>query len=148
MTISPFIIYIIGILDKFHMIVGIFLIPLFVILIIFGILYFVVHLDGSFSKNEIERAEKLKPVFKKSIAALIILGCLKVFVPNTGLVAAMYVIPAVVNNEKVQNIGSNLLDTLQALSNKWMIDAFKGIEIDEKDLKKNGNSAREKDRSI
>lgn len=145
MTISPFIIYIIGILDKFHMIVGIFLVPLFVVLIVAGILYIVVHLDESFDQSDIERAEKLNPIFKKAIAAMIILGCLKVFVPNTGLVAAMYVIPAVVNNEKVQNIGSNLLDTMLRLSDKWMIDALKGIEIDEKDLKKSGNNAKERD---
>lgn len=144
MTISPSIIYIIGILDKFHMIVGIFLVPLFVILIVFGILYIVVHLDESFDQSDIERAEKLNPIFKKAIATTVILGCLKVFVPNTGLVAAMYVIPAVVNNEKVQNIGSNLLDTMLRLSDKWMIDALKGIEIDEKDLKKN-STAKERD---
>ena len=45
--------------------------------------------------------------------------------PDTKLLAAMYIIPAVVNNEKVATMGTNLLETLTALTNKWMKDIVK-----------------------
>lgn len=147
MTVTPLIVYLIGILDKFHFFLGIVLIFLTIFMSLFAIFYLVNHLEPTFA-DDLKCIQKLVPLVKRGLAVLSILLLLKIFVPSTGLVAAMYVIPAVVNNEKVQNIGSNLLNTLQGLSNKWMIDVFNGIEIDEKELKKNGNTAREKDRSI
>lgn len=149
MTISPLLVYVIGILDKFHIVVGIFLLCLGVLLAIFGIFYAVVHFDGSFDSQDIERVHKYKPTLRKMAIATVFLACLKVFVPNTGLVAAMYIIPAVVNNEKVQNIGDNLLNTLQGLTNKWMVDVLKDIRIDPKEQeKKNSHEQDMKERSI
>ena len=149
MTITPFLVYVIGILDKFHVMIGIFLLCLGVLLAIFAIIYGIAHFDGSFDREELKRMEKCKPAMKKMALAVVLLASLKVFVPSTGLIAAMYIVPAVVNNEKVQNIGDNLLNTLQGLTNKWMVDVLKDIKVDPKEQeKKNEPASDTKERSI
>ncbi len=147
MTVTPSVIYLIGILDKFHLILGLILAFLSISFAIYGIYYIITLMEPSFVEER-ERLKKNSSIMKRILSVLSILLLLKIFVPSTGLLASMYIIPAVVNNEKVQNIGSNLLGTLESLSQKWMIDVFEGIEIDKKESKKSGNSVNEKDRSI
>ena len=51
------------------------------------------------------------------VLAVTIVGVLgRIFVPTTKTVAAMYIIPAVANNEKVQDCGNRLYD----LAIEWM----------------------------
>ena len=51
------------------------------------------------------------------VLAVTIVGVLgRIFVPTTKTVAAMYIIPAVANNEKVQTVGNRLYD----LAIEWM----------------------------
>lgn len=62
---------------------------------------------------------------KRAMLVLMLLVAGKVLLPDTKLLAAMYIVPAVVNNEKVATMGTNLLETLTALTNKWMMDVIK-----------------------
>ena len=45
---------------------------------------------------------------------------LLIFIPNSKTLAAMYVIPAVVNNEQIQNISKNGLESLDLLTKQWV----------------------------
>ena len=54
--------------------------------------------------------------FKRLIVALICLVFLKGFTPSKEIVAAMLIVPPVVNNEKVQELPENILDFV----NSWL----------------------------
>lgn len=43
-------------------------------------------------------------------------------IPSTKLAAAMYVVPAVANNEDVKAIGGNSLEALRKLTEKWLLE--------------------------
>jgi len=53
--------------------------------------------------------------FLLSVMGLVFFSVVTVFLPSTKQMAAIYVIPAIVNNEKVQNIGSKTLDISEDL---------------------------------
>lgn len=65
------------------------------------------------------RNEKVKTYasisFILAIMGIIFFGAVKVFLPSTKQMAAIYVVPAIVNNERVQNIGSKTLDISEDL---------------------------------
>lgn len=51
-----------------------------------------------------------------------------VFIPNTKQAAAIYILPRIINNEKIQNIGNNALDTtntLLELTQKYLSEQIK-----------------------
>lgn len=48
------------------------------------------------------------------------------FTPSSKTLAAMYVIPAVVNNEQIQNIGKNGLESLELLTKQWVDELREG----------------------
>lgn len=137
MTVTPSVIYLIGILDRFHFIIGIIIIFLLIFLSLFAILYLVNHSQPLFA-DDLKAIQKLVPLARKGLFTLAFLLLLKIFVPSTGLLASMYIIPAVVNNEKVQNISTNLLGTLESLSQKWMVDVLSDIGM-KNDQKKPSN---------
>lgn len=137
MTVTPSVVYLIGILDKFHFILGLILLFLTISIAIYGIFYLVTLMEPSFDKER-EIVRKNSSTMKRILSILSILLLLKIFVPSTGLLASMYIIPAVVNNEKVQNISTNLLGTLESLSQKWMIDVLSDIGM-KNDQKKPSN---------
>lgn len=49
-----------------------------------------------------------------------------IFIPNSKTLASMYVIPAVVNNEQIQNIGKNGLESLELLTKQWVDELREG----------------------
>ena len=51
---------------------------------------------------------------------------LLLFTPNSKTLASMYVIPAVVNNEQIQNIGKNGLESLELLTKQWVDELREG----------------------
>ena len=138
MTVTPSVIYLIGILDKFHFILGLVLAFLSISFAIYGIFYLVSLMEPSFYEER-ERLRKNSSIMKRILSILSILLLLKIFVPSTGLLASMYIIPAVVNNENVQNISTNLLGTLESLSQKWMIDVLSDIGMKDESKKKPSN---------
>lgn len=58
------------------------------------------------------------------IIALLIGAC----IPTKRDIAAIVLIPVIVNNEKLQNITGNSLDTLELLIKEWLEDLKKGNE--------------------
>ena len=51
-----------------------------------------------------------------------LLSLILIFTPSSKTLAAMYVIPAVVNNEQIQNIGKNGLESLELLTKQWVYE--------------------------
>lgn len=52
-----------------------------------------------------------------SLVCSVLLWCVVTFIPTTKQMATIYVVPAIVNNEKVQQIGNKTLDISEQLLN-------------------------------
>ena len=65
---------------------------------------------------------KMKKMLLVALAAFAICGSLAAFTPSTKLAAAMYIIPAVANNEDMKAIGGNSLEALRKLTEQWLLD--------------------------
>jgi len=119
--ITPAMIYWIGILDEVkESFRGSTLILLFFAL--FTGFFLIITTVGATGNRENEA----KKTFKKSfcIAACLLLLCSSVstFLPSSRLAAAMYMVPAIANNEDVQAIGSNSIEALRLLTEDWLRD--------------------------
>lgn len=109
--ITPTFIYWISILDGLKVLCGIvgFITSVGLILLLFGYIF-----------NRIEGEDESADVFRKfvhlfariSISTILLCG----FVPCSKTLAAMYIVPAIANNEKVQDVGNRLYD----LAVEWM----------------------------
>ena len=55
------------------------------------------------------------PYFGTLAFLTVLFSFLLIFTPSSKTLAAMYVIPAVVNNERIQNVGKNALERLELL---------------------------------
>lgn len=106
MEITPLMIYFIGIVDHVRDFSVISLLLLFAIFLIFFARFVV---DG----------DKI-PYLRAITFSAIILSFLLILVPNSKTLGAMYVIPAVVNNEKIQSISKNGLESLELLTKQWV----------------------------
>lgn len=103
-----FYIYLIGIVDKLGM--------LFIAYsVIVGALSFMIFCDSPDDSN----AESTS---KKFLVSAICAFIITVFIPSSKTLASIIIIPAVVNNEQVQNIGKNSLTVLEELTKQWVID--------------------------
>lgn len=63
--------------------------------------------------NEMENVKVKKYAgisFLLSMIGIIFFGAVRVFLPSTNQMAAIYVVPALVNNEKIQQISGKTLD--------------------------------------
>lgn len=112
-------VYLIGILDNIHGVLGF---SIFASVALIGSVGIAVLLNCHDSSDIPDRFWKH---IKRALLVLMFLVASKTLLPDTKLLAAMYIIPAVVNNEKVATMGTNLLETLTALTNKWMMDVIK-----------------------
>ena len=110
MTITPWTIYFITVLGdirtaaRFLTIVGAAVIALQVL---YACLCFDVGLNDC---TVIEKLKEMKGFFKKVVAAIAVCGALTIFVPSSTTLAAMYVLPAVVNSEFVQELPKDLVE--------------------------------------
>ena len=103
-----FYIYLIGIVDK--------LIMLFIAYsAIVCALSFMIFCDSPDDSNA-------KSISKKFLISAICTFTITIFIPSSKTLASMIMIPAVVNNEQVQNIGKNSLTILEELTKQWVID--------------------------
>lgn len=106
MEVTPMMIYLIGIADHVRDFSVLFLFIFTGIFLVFLIRYLV---DGD------------KIPYLRTLAFLIVLfSSLLIFTPSSKTLAAMYVIPAVVNNEQIKNIGKNGLESLELLTKQWV----------------------------
>ena len=114
--ITSFQLYLILMLDGVRVVTTTIAIILAVVTFIFGGL----SVDDSVTEEDHRHARKrlkyLVPVFILSLSAA-------VFIPNTKQAATIFLVPKVLNNEKVQGIGQNGLDlanNLLKLSNEYI----------------------------
>ena len=125
MTISPLEIYLISLVDKIGAISE-------VIIFLSGltsILFFVFWMIGKSESYKTEEDEKtlqrLWKFLKVSSICVLCSTLIHTFIPSSKTIAAMYLIPAIVNNEHIQNSTSNALKMLEGLTKEWLEDFIK-----------------------
>lgn len=128
-------VYLIGILDNIHAVLGYSIFASVAAIGAVGIAVFV----GCQNSSDIP--DGFWKHVKRAMLVLMFLVASKTLLPDTKLLAAMYIIPAVVNNEKVATMGINLLETLTALTNKWMMDVIKE-DNDKNAMEKRSNGSK------
>ena len=106
MEVTPLMIYLICIVDHVRVF---FVVSLFIIVGIF-LLFLARYLVE----------DKKVPCFGTLAFLTGLLSLILIFTPSSKTLAAMYVIPAVVNNEQIQNIGKNGLESLELLTKQWV----------------------------
>lgn len=112
MEISPLLIYFVGQLDAFNGVCGLTLVFGGIALVVMNIIKAVSYCDSS-TYYELKTYNKVKLVTDKTnkvlgpIVFAAFLGA--AFLPSRSTVAAMIVVPAIVNNENIQNISKNTL---------------------------------------
>ena len=110
--ISPLLIYFIGQLDAFNGACGLTLFLGGIALVVMNIIKAVFYCDSS-TYYELKTYNKVKLVTDKTnkvIGPIVFAAFLGVaFLPSRSTVAAMIVVPAIVNNENIQNISKNTL---------------------------------------
>jgi len=119
MTISAFDIYIISLADNVCSVAGVgSCFTLFSFLILFVL--FAVHPNDT--DDEIKERKMIETWSVRMLACFMVTLSLYVLVPSSKTIAAMYLVPAVVNNEHVQNSAGNALEALEELTKQWMRD--------------------------
>lgn len=125
MTISPLEIYFISLVDKIDALsqVIIFLSSLAGGAFLF---FWIIGKAESYKTEEDEKTlKKLWKCFKFAITCIICSTLINTFTPSSKTIAAMYLIPAIVNNEHIQNSTSNALKMLEGLTKEWLEDFIK-----------------------
>ena len=111
MDVTPWTIYWITRLDSVNVVLGLF-VGLALILTVLSVGFLLSSIDAD-DENGIRWAKR--GIFGFS-ALLLGLGAVTVLTPSTKQMAAILVIPAIVNNEGVQEVGGELVD----LAREWM----------------------------
>lgn len=76
-----------------------------------------------------EEKSKDKLVIKSTGIVFVLSALLALFVPSAKTSAAMYVLPAIVNNEHIQNATGNTLEFLEKLTKDWLKDTIKEQDV-------------------
>ena len=118
MTISAFDIYLVTLADKIVDPAG----CIAGTALVFSLFVVFTMLLGCDTKEEIKKA---KSVLKLLCVIVVVCGSLAVFIPSSKTIAAMYVLPAIVNNEHIQNSTGNALEALENLTKEWLKDTVK-----------------------
>lgn len=113
MEVTPLMIYAIDISGTVKLVSKIVLVSSLIASIILGIL----AVDEEFARRAIKVIV---------VPVILISALLTVFIPESKTLAAMYVVPAVVNNEQIQNIGKNGLESLELLTKQWVDELREG----------------------
>lgn len=83
---------------------------------ILGLIYVVKGCDDGFNDKE---TIVLKPYIIKLVIISCITGCLTCFIPSTKEIAAIYLIPKIVNNEKCQAMPEKMMQLLNRKLDQW-----------------------------
>lgn len=114
--ITPFQMYLLLMLDSICVVTAIITIVLAFITFIIGVM----SVANDVNEEDRESARKL---LKYLVPVFLLSLLLAVFIPNTKQAATIFLVPKVLNNEKVQDIGQNGLDlanNLLKLSNEYI----------------------------
>lgn len=110
MTITPWTIYLITLLGDVRVaarlltIVG-------AAVVVLQVLYACLCYDVAMNNGTvIEKLKEMKGLFKKVVAGTAVCGAITILVPSSTTLAAMYVLPAVVNSELVQELPGELVE--------------------------------------
>lgn len=106
-------IYWIGILDSVGATLTFLAFVLVIPISIFSFLWGMRHLEG-------DDTSFVRKVALSIGACFFVLVIVNALIPSTRLAAAMYLVPAVVNNEDVKAIGDNSLEALRLLTEDWL----------------------------
>lgn len=114
--ITPWMVYLIGILDNVS--------SLFKAAAMLLGLTFVFSLAFCPILNDLNivKYSSLKRFLFKVVAAFVVCGSISAFAPSSKLAAAMYIIPAIANNENMKAIGGNSLEALRKLTEQWLFE--------------------------
>lgn len=107
-------IYLLARLDFFREVLKVLLLFSFV----FCFIGIVMGLNGS-HRNDDNAKNTAKTMLCYSLPILLLTTILAILVPTTKQLAAIYLIPKVVNNEQVQKIPENVLNLLNSKLNEW-----------------------------
>lgn len=111
--ITPSTIYWIGQCDQIRCILG----PAAVIGLISAIILTIAAVASTFDSSVPRTMRNLLSVFASLLWAVVLVAVVGLlFIPTTKTVAAMYVVPAIVNNEKLNDAG----DRFYTLAVEWM----------------------------
>ena len=110
-----FVIYLLGIANTIKGVCGA---VAGVILLVSLIVAIVIAIDASDHNIEPDW-EKFLPFAKKGFCAFLVLLTLAVFLPGQKTIAAMYVVPKIMNNERLQNLTDGSLSVLEGYIQGW-----------------------------
>lgn len=77
--------------------------------------------------------KKEKSALKVSCVLLLVTGAIALFVPSSNTIATMYILPAIVNNDHIQNSTGNALEALENLTKQWLNDTVKNNKTSHKE---------------
>lgn len=80
----------------------------------------------SYDKSDKIKVKTLKKYIRLCILLASCFGFLSLAFPSTKIIAAMYVLPKIVNNNDVQHIANDNLKNLRLLSEKWLMELMQG----------------------
>lgn len=115
------VIYFLGVLDMAREIFGAVAGICFTVAGLLGVFMFIDDSFGDYSSCKVSW-------LRRCFIAAVIFGTLFVVTPSSKTVAAMYVVPAIVNNEQLQGIAGNSLKALEKLTQKWLKDLAEEAE--------------------
>ena len=127
MNITPFDIYLLGLVGNVKE--CFFLLSLFSEIAVFVSIMFLSFLYDRETYSSDEDKKAGKSLAKKMLIIAIIIISIDAAIPSSKTFAAMYMIPAITNNEKIQNIGTNGLEILEAKTQGWLKD-LKGGKVE------------------
>lgn len=114
-TISAFQIYLFGLLLNIKSDINFLGFLMFWVCFGLGLAWFMSKDDSAFNYLR-EYTDSIAKWFKRAVITLICLVFTGVFAPTKEIATAMFVVPPVVNNEKVQELPQNVLDFV----NGWL----------------------------
>lgn len=116
-----FAIYFLGFVGKIESIVGLVTLLIGLLLVLFGVITFCecfhsyCGMDNPDVKKYLQWLRRLGYVFAVCVGLFIT-------IPSSKTIAAMYVIPAITQNEQLRHISENSLQALEQLTQKWIQD--------------------------
>ena len=125
MTISPLEIYLISLVDKVGAISEVIIFLSGLTSILFFVFWMIGKSESYKTENDEKTLQRLWKFLKVSSICVIFSTLIYTFIPSSKTIAAMYLIPAIVNNEHIQNSTSNALKMLEGLTKEWLEDFIK-----------------------
>ena len=116
MTITPLDIYLVSLADNILSALKV---------VMFACLFALLFGANAWGNGNEDERSAAKKFIRRVVATAIASLFLYTAIPNSKTIAAMFVIPAIVNNEHIQNSAGNALGALEELTKQWLKDTIK-----------------------